>query len=563
MDNLLAAAPAALACVLCRRPLDPAVAALHRALDRDLVARLRRRDPVWRRPDALCPDCVRSALAALEQGRSPTSLHNELGQSYPIYDRDDLTLLPTPLRTRANPNYTGRGVTIAFLDSGFYPHPDLTEPVNRVVAYVDATLPEPEVRPGFKRAEPTSWHGLMTASIAAGNGAASEGRFRGMAPDVQLVLVKTGNRRNRRIPDRDILRAFHWVLAHHAEYNIRAINISLGGDFPSNGDETPLDAAVEEAVANGIVVVAAAGNGGVNTIIPPASARSAISVGGLDDQNSLDPRYRRMWRSSYGRGVGGVLKPDLIAPSIWLAAAMLPRTWVHNEAMQLWRLAELPDRDLARFLRTPLAHQRFSQVTLRRPLDEIRGVIRRRLSEQKYIHPHYQHVDGTSMAAPIVTGLVAQMLEANPALTPPQIKDLLLNTAEPLAFVPRAEQGAGVVSAPLAVAAALRAPGAPLAGLPLSPRPTPAAVTFYCYAPGARSVALVSSFNGWQPLEGEMWASRAGVWQIMVPPPPPGTHAYKFLIDRRRWIHDTDNPAAQPDGAGGFYSLLVSPPLAG
>jgi serine protease AprX len=257
--------------------------------------------------------------------------------------------------------------------------------------------------------------------------------------------------------------------------------------------------------------------------------------------------------------VGGVAKPDLIAPSIWLAAPMLPRTWVHNEAMQLWRLNEMPDRDLARFLRTPLAGHRFSKDTLRRPLPEVRAVIRRRLAEQKYFHPHYQHVDGTSMAAPIVTGLVAQMLEANPGLTPAAIKDILIDTAEPLPFVPRAEQGAGLVSAPLAVAAALRAPGGPLAGLPLSPRVTPAAITWYCYAPGAREVALVGSFNGWQPVAGGMWEARPGVWQIMLPVLPPGTHAYKFLIDRRRWVHDVDNPVSQEDGAGGFYSLITFP----
>src|SRR5437868_6467303 len=156
---------------------------------------------------------------------------------------------------RANPNYTGRGVSVAFLDSGFYPHPDLTEPVNRVRAYVDATLAEPEVRPSFKRVAPTSWHGLMTSVICAGNGRISAGRYRGLAPEAELVLVKTGSRRTRRISDRDILRALNWVLAHHAEYHLRVVNISLGGDFASTGAETPLDAAVDEAVAQGLVVI--------------------------------------------------------------------------------------------------------------------------------------------------------------------------------------------------------------------------------------------------------------------------------------------------------------------
>jgi serine protease AprX len=264
-----------------------------------------------------------------------------------------------------------------------------------------------------------------------------------------------------------------------------------------------------------------------------------------------------MWRSSFGRGVGGVLKPDVIAPAIWVAAPMLPRTWVHNEAIFLWRLEHLSDHDLARYLATPEAEARFKKETLRRPVEEVRTVIRRRIADQKYIHPHYQHVDGTSMAAPVVTALIAQMLEANPRLTPAQVKDVLVNTAEPLPYVPCAEQGHGVVSAPRAVAAALRAAGAPLAGVPFSPRVTPVAVTWYCYAPGAQQVALVGSFNGWQPEPGRMWQSRAGLWQITQPTPPPGTHAYKFLIDGERWTHDLENPARVEDGCGGFHSLLL------
>jgi serine protease AprX len=531
-----------------------------REVEARLVQRLRRLHPQWDPDEGICPECVSEALAALRRQRSATSLHTDLQLSYPVYAREEAQLLPTPARMHANARYTGRGVTLAFLDSGFYPHPDLTEPSNRIVAYVDATGGEAAIRTHFARAETSSWHGLMTSAVAAGNGHMSGGVYRGPASEASLVLIKTGNRRNRRIPERDILRALHWLISHHAEYSIRVANLSIGGDIPCAGELSPLDALVEEAVAQGLIVVVAAGNGGVNQIIPPASARSAITVGGLDDQNSLDPRYRRMWRSSYGTGVGGVLKPDLIAPAIWVAAPMLPRTWVHNEARLLWQLERLSDRELARFLKTRQAEARFKKETLRRPLDEVRGVIRSRMVEQKYIHPHYQHVDGTSMAAPIVTAVVAQMLEANPALSPAQVKDILTETAAPLEFVPRAEQGHGVVNATRAVAAALRAGRGPLAGLPYSPRVTPAAVTWYCYAPGARSVALIGSFNGWQPAEGEMWERRPGVWQIMQPPPAPGTYTYKFLIDGEHWAHDADNPTRIEDGAGGFHSLLTIAP---
>ena len=542
-----------LTCSICGQPLDKTIADMNRALEARVARAMQLLHPAWN-PEASCPDCVQGVVRDLAGKRRPAPA---LNFSFPTYPRDEAQLIPTPLRVRASPHYTGRGVTIAFLDSGFYPHADLTEPNNRIKLHVDATLSEPVEKASFRRAEATSWHGLMVSTVAAGNGIQSGGLYRGIASEAELVLVKTGNRRGRRIPDRDILRALQWVVDHHEQHGIRIVNISLGGDFASTGDPTPLDVLVEEAVAQGLVVVAAAGNGGVNQIIPPASARSAITVGGLDDQNSGDPRYWRMWRSSYGRGVGDVLKPDLVAPAIWLAAPMLPRTWVHNEAGLLWRLEKLSDRELTRFMLTNAARARFKRETLRAPLEEVRALIRRRIVEQKYIHEHYQHVDGTSMAAPIVSAVAAQMLEANPSLTPAQVKDLLVSTAQPMPFVPRGEQGAGVVDAARAVAAALRLPGAPMEGLALSPRITPQAVTFYCRWPGARQVALVASFNGWQPLDGGLWESRPGVWQCMLPPPPRGVHAYKFLIDQSRWIHDVENPAQVEDGSGGFHSLLT------
>ena len=78
-------------------------------------------------------------------------------------------VIPTPVRLDANPEYTGKGVTVAFLDSGFYPHPDLVTPVNRVVTYEDLTA---ERRSVFSTGpvESWQWHGTQTSVVAAGNG---------------------------------------------------------------------------------------------------------------------------------------------------------------------------------------------------------------------------------------------------------------------------------------------------------------------------------------------------------------------------------------------------------
>jgi serine protease AprX len=302
----------------------------------------------------------------------------------------------------------------------------------------------------------------------------------------------------------------------------------------------------------GLNVVCAAGNSGSELMIPPATAPSAITVGGLDDQNTLDAARRKMYWSSYGHGAHGVSKPDVIAPALWLAAPMLPKTSTHNEAMFLWMLEGLSDRELRKQLHSPEAQRRFSKKTLSLSLPEIRAAIRERMVEAKFIHPHYQHVDGTSMAAPIVSAIVAQMLEANPALTPAQVKELITATAELLPDVPKEKQGHGVVNGARAVAAALRL-AAQHDYVPRSPQYT---ITFHYYDKDARQVAVVGSFNDWLPYGYELHQFEPGAWRLTVPAFARGQHAYKFLIDRTRWTIDPENPNRIEDGLGEFYSLI-------
>src|SRR5687768_7631795 len=470
-------------CPLCRSPLDPALLAIQPKLEDHIARILRESNPGWKRKDGACLECVHRAVEKAIEARSPTSLQAELLTPFPIYSRDEKRLLPTPIRVHANPNFTGRGITVAFLDSGFYPHPDLVRPKNRILRHVDATGRIPVETRSFKKPAVTNWHGLMTSAIGAGNGSMSERLYRGIARDAQLVLVKTGNARGRGIRDRDISRALTWVLNNHERFHIRIINISLGGDQPNTGKFTELDELVEEAVLRGMVIVAAAGNSGRQVIVPPASAPSAITVGGVEDQNHLDPRYRRLYWSSYGRGINGVRKPDIVAPAIWLAAPMLPKTRTHNEALYFWRLAQSNDVELSRRLRSHYAQTRLGKKVLGLPLSEIRLAIQQYMNGQKFIHPHYQHVDGTSMAAPIVSGVVAQMLEANPSLTPAQVKEILMTTADPLNDAPAERQGAGAINAGRAVAAALRMRGGLLQGIPISPNAAPQETTFYYYDP--------------------------------------------------------------------------------
>jgi serine protease AprX len=544
-------------CPICHQPRDQVLLAIQPKIEDHIARILSEEHPDWKPQDGACPECVHEAVEKAMQARSVTSLQAELLTPFPVYSRDEQRLLTTPVRVHANPNFSGRGITIAFLDSGFYPHADLVRPKNRILCYVDATGRSPVEKQSFKKPVVTSWHGLMTSSICVGNGFMSNHLYRGIAEKAKVVLVKTGNLRKRGIRDRDISRALIWVLNNRVRFNIRIVNISLGGDSPTTGKFTEVDELVEEAVAVGLVVVVAAGNSNHPVIIPPASAPSAITVGGLNDQNHLDPRYRRMYWSSYGRGINGVRKPDIIAPAIWLAAPMLPKTSTHNAALYFWRLARASEMELNKLLQSNYVQTRLSKKMQDLPPTEVRTAIREYMNEQKFIDPHYQHVDGTSMAAPIVSGVVAQMLEANPSLKPAQVKEILMTTADPLNDAPAERQGAGAINAGRAVAAALRVNGGLLQGIPISPNIDPPEITFYYYDPSAREVALIGSFNDWQSKDGEMVQIRPGLWEGVLDVPARGNHRYKFLIDRSRSINDPDNPLRIEDGFGGFNSLIT------
>jgi serine protease AprX len=363
-------------------------------------------------------------------------------------------VLPTPLRLDADNRFTGRGVTMAFLDSGFYAHPDLTTPENRILAYHDIN---PEGRSTLETNDAASWHGMMTSVVAAGNGARSNGFYRSIAPDARLVLVKIS--KSGRIPERHILEGLEWVLAHREEYGVRVVNISAGGDSESSYLHNELCRMVERAVAEGLVVVCAVGNAGHepgHPVLPPASSPSSIAVGGLDDQNSLDRARRGMYRSSYGPTFDGLQKPEVIAPGIWVPAPILPHTPTAAEAELYATLDRATDAELRPIIEahaevdTDLYESRDLRTTLLRQLITIK------LHEADVISEHYKYVDGTSFAAPVVSSIIACMLEANPKLTPQQVKRILIDTAERLPGIEIDRQGWGVVAPRRAVELAVR-----------------------------------------------------------------------------------------------------------
>jgi serine protease AprX len=206
--------------------------------------------------------------------------------------------------------YTGKGIGIAVLDTGVYPHDDLTKPTNRIIAFKDFVN---------KKAEPydDDGHGTHVAGIAAGNGTINP-KYKGIAPEANIISVKvlddtgSGNAS-------DILAGIQWVVDNKKTYNIKILNMSFGSPADKIYYDDPLAKAATAAVNSGLTVVAAAGNNGPNrgTITSPGSSPSVITVGAADDNRttSYEDDFVAEF-SSRGPAMGGIPKPNIVAPGV-------------------------------------------------------------------------------------------------------------------------------------------------------------------------------------------------------------------------------------------------------
>lgn len=447
-DSILAKTPSQtpdginLSCHLCGRINDRRVPLSE--LPADIAALLKANANVALDLGQVCASCVELFSRAKAQ----------IDSHHVVFEETD-HVLSTPLRMNADERFTGRGVTIAFLDSGFYAHDDLTKPENRIVAY-HSIFDAADDRTSLDTTDVASWHGMMTSVVAAGNGHLSKGFYRGIAPDSNVVLVKVG--RSGHIPDAHIELGLKWVLDNKEKYDIRIVNISAGGDVEQSYLDSSLCETVERAVGKGLVVVCAVGNAGMalgHPVLPPASSPSAISVGGLDDQNSLDRARRGMYRSSYGPTIDGLQKPEIIAPGIWVAAPILPATPTADEAQLCSELDSATDDSLRAIIDSHPGVDKDFDEARDLPVPLLRQLITIKLREGNVISRHYKYVDGTSFASPIVASIAACMLEANPALTPQQVKRILMDTAERVPGIAVERQGWGVVAPRKAVELAL------------------------------------------------------------------------------------------------------------
>jgi len=287
---------------------------------------------------------------------------------------------------------TGRGVGIAVIDSGISAHPDLN---GRVIVNrnFNSTVSGTDDAYG---------HGTAVAGIIAGDGTASAGRYIGIAPQANLINLRV-NDGTGAAPTSAIMNAILWAVLNKDIFNIRVLNLSLLTSVQESYQTSPIDAAVEYAWLKGIVVVVAAGNNGPNSALyAPANDPYVITVGATDDHDSVaavDDTLAGF--STYGVTQDGLSKPDFVAPGRRIITTLAPgSTFALNYPAFL-------------------------------------------------VGSQYIKLSGSSVAAPIMSGVAALYVESRPTVRPGQVKGVLLATAKGLALT---GSGAGYPDAGRAIA---------------------------------------------------------------------------------------------------------------
>ena len=296
----------------------------------------------------------------------------------------------------------GTGVGIAVIDSGVADHVDFHTASGTRVLHSESFVA------GNTSTVDAYGHGTHVSGILGGNGAASASgsgyaqQIVGMAPNVNIINLRVLDQ-NGAGTDSQVIAAIQRAIALKTQYNIRVINLSLGRPVFESYTVDPLDQAVEQAWAAGIVVVVAAGNDGRDnsmgtdgfaTIGSPGNDPAVITVGAtrtMDTPTRNDDAIASY--SSKGPTLfDHIVKPDIVAPGNRIGSLI-----VKNSTLD----TEFPALEIA-----PTG----TCATASCPSE-------------------YFRLSGTSMATPVVSGAVALMLQQNPALTPDTVKARIMKTA--------------------------------------------------------------------------------------------------------------------------------------
>ncbi len=512
----------------------------------DIISTVKKDFPDWRTEQGICSRCFdRFEAVTYYPYRAPETSVEVFKQKH-----FDFYILPIATRLNADETYTGKGVTICFVDSGFYPHPDIKDRIVKVFDITDQNKTDDY----FLAINDNAWHGTMTSTVCAGNGKLSNGLYKGLAPAANLVLIKTQNDAGK-ITDENITKALLWVKQNHKTYNIKIVNLSLSGDSAIKSATSSINQLAEELFNEDVLIVAAVGNDINAEVLPPASGSHVVAVGGLDDQNKLDGDII-LYHSSFGITADGLSKPELVSNAIWLPAPILPQTDAQKKATVLFQALENEDY-MSAIIQNNAALLKDEYFNLFEGKQKIWKEVKMTIWKEKFITPDYMHMDGTSFAAPIVSSVAAQMLEANPGLTAIEIRDVLLKTAMPLPTYDAAQQGYGRLQPKMAVYAVIDREDVHFSeDDPIINRENNS-ITFYIHLPYAETgVSLSASFNNWKKNEILLKPAKNNIWYVHIPMLPDGRYEYKYLVDNHQWVADLANPWRVIDNYGGWNNVF-------
>ncbi|HEV7864172.1 MAG TPA: S8 family serine peptidase, partial [Acidimicrobiia bacterium] len=320
---------------------------------------------------------------------------------------------------------TGKGVTVAVLDTGVdFTHPDLAPAMKanvKLVGFGQQPLPTVPVA-DIPNSDTSSGHGTHVAGDVAGRGTASHGEQKGMAYGADLVGIGTGDG----LSVFTALEGFDWLLEHREQYGIRVVNNSYGLGFGPFDPMDPVNLATKRTTDAGVVVVFANGNDGDEMsmnpyasapwVLPVAAGSKAgkvtnFSSGGIE-ADTVGMQFSKIDVAGETRRP---LSMGLYHPAVTTTGEDVVSTRANNTVVPLTGAPE----DIKRI-----------------PPNEI---------------PYYTTLSGTSMAAPETAGVCALILEANPALTPAQVRMVLQITARSIPGEPFFKQGYGYTDASGAV----------------------------------------------------------------------------------------------------------------
>ena len=312
------------------------------------------------------------------------------------------------LRSQGGLALEGQGVAVAVLDTGLdATHADFEGRVVKNVKLVDLQganllgFAPPANVEGLPTTDQASGHGTFVGGVIAGSGALSGGRFQGYAPKARLVGLSAGD-----ASLFNVLAGFDYLLTR-PELGVRVVNCSFSANTVYD-ELDPVNVATKLLTKRGVNVVFSAGNSGpgLHTLNPYAAAPWVVSVGATDHKGRL-ANY-----SSRGDFGSRNYRPTLVAPGTGVVSLRAAGT-------NLTGLTGLAGADAGQLTPSEL--------------------------------PYYTTASGTSFSAPQVAGTVALMLEANPSLTPAEVRDILQRTATPLPPYYQHEVGAGMLNAHAAV----------------------------------------------------------------------------------------------------------------